>query len=65
MNNYYSGHLVKALVGNGNSSPEHLIQTMASMKKAMLVKIPSQVDIQSKKIVLKGLPQEKRKTLLF
>lgn len=38
---------------------------MASMKKAMLIKIPSQVDIQNKKIILKGLPQEKRKTLMF
>jgi TFIIF-interacting CTD phosphatase-like protein len=64
MNTYYTGHLVKALIGANSTAVEHLSETIVAMKKAMIIRMPSQIEIQNKKIVLNCSPKDKRKTLL-
>jgi hypothetical protein len=65
-NKYYTGNLIKALLGNAPASvSDHLTATIAAMKKAMILRMPSQIEIQNRKIVLNCPPQQGRKTLLL
>lgn len=66
---YYTGHLLKALVGSTSEKNQvaitHLCLGMSAMKKAMILRVPSQVETQSRKITLRSAPQLGKKTLLL
>lgn len=63
MNNYYTGHSVKVLLGYNNYSPRHLIEIMDSVKKVIVIKKP-QIDI-GKKGLLKKMPHDNKKTIIL
>jgi ethanolamine utilization cobalamin adenosyltransferase len=64
-NRYYTGHLLRALLGTAPATAAHLTAVIAAMKRAMILRMPSQVEVQSKRVTLTCPPQQGRKTLLL